>query len=116
MPIVHVRSLPIAPDVARALVDALPAALSQDSGVDATRVWATWAPIDALSVGGRPPAGGGIAFVDVRLRPRDPETTGRLLQAAAHCVADILGLPRTEVWAHAIEVEDGWLYAGDGLR
>jgi len=107
MPVLHVRARDRSSAQAEALVDALPQAVAEATGIRAERVWVTFTPFSA---------GKDIAYVDAHLKPRAPFVTEALLEAASHCVATHLELPVADVWARAFVIEPGTVFAGGAIQ
>lgn len=116
MPVVHVRALD--PGVAGDGLGGVAAAVARSTPCDVGDVWCTLQPLAAQTIGADAvAAGGGIAYVDVWLRPRpdDPDAGSRALEAACRAVAELLATPVEDVWGALHPVEPGRVFAGGRL-
>ena len=121
MPVLHVKALAPPDDRVRSLMLALPGAVAEATGIRAERIWCTFTPLRPghAVVAGRlieSPAEGPVAFVDAHLKPRTPFLTEAMLEAAAGCTAEHLGLPLEDVWARAWPIEPGAVFAGGDIQ
>lgn len=115
MPVVHVRALrTLETEVDRVLTQTA-RAVAAVLDADPHDTWCTFSPLYGESLGTELVDEGGIAYVEVWLRPREPARDRAVLQAACRAVAGALDIPVEDVWGTLRHVEPGQVFAGGSM-
>lgn len=114
MPVINIRGAESRSDLAtrKSLVHIAQATASAGK-IDVRRVWCTFQPLAAMTIGEQvPDEADAILFIDLLTRDRGAPATRAMLEAAARAAAESFQTPLENVWARPVILKSSMVFAG----